>query len=130
MEWVGNWYYFESSIHLLVPLTLERSNELNAAYAADGYARVNESIGVVLTTCVHHFIVLPRFVTLPRFGVGELSAINGIAGGMYFQNQGFISKSLTTAFSEMVPVLHLVGVPSTSQQKTKPMLHHTLGDGR
>lgn len=49
-----------------------------------------------------------------RFGVGELSAINGIAG----------------AFSEMVPVLHIAGVPSTSQQKTKPMLHHTLGDGR
>ncbi|KAJ7095933.1 pyruvate decarboxylase [Mycena belliarum] len=81
IEWVGN------------------CNELNAAYAADGYARVKEhSIGVVLTT----------------FGVGELSAINGVAG----------------AFSEMVPVLHLVGVPSTTQQKTKPMLHHTLGDGR
>lgn len=30
----------------------------------------------------------------------------------------------------MVPVLHLVGVPSTIQQKTKPLLHHTLGDGR
>ncbi|KAF8917083.1 thiamine diphosphate-binding protein [Mucidula mucida] len=74
-------------------------NELNAAYAADGYARVKEhSIGVVLTT----------------FGVGELSAINGIAG----------------AFSEMVPVLHIAGVPSTKQQKAKPMLHHTLGDGR
>lgn len=42
------------------------SNELNAAYAADGYARINEhSVGVVTTT----------------FGVGELSAINGIAGG-------------------------------------------------
>ncbi|KAF8073823.1 thiamine diphosphate-binding protein [Lyophyllum atratum] len=74
-------------------------NELNAAYAADGYSRVKEhSIGAVATT----------------FGVGELSAINGIAG----------------AFSEMVPVLHLVGVPSTSQQTSKPMLHHTLGDGR
>ncbi|KAJ7700491.1 thiamine diphosphate-binding protein [Mycena rosella] len=74
-------------------------NELNAAYAADGYARVKEhSIGVVLTT----------------FGVGELSAINGIAG----------------AFSEMVPVLHIVGVPSTTQQKAKALLHHTLGDGR
>ncbi|KAL1950660.1 hypothetical protein VTO73DRAFT_5784 [Trametes versicolor] len=74
-------------------------NELNAAYAADGYARVNDGkIGVVLTT----------------FGVGELSAMNGIAG----------------AFSEHIPVLHLVGVPSTSQQKDKPMLHHTLGDGR
>jgi TPP-dependent 2-oxoacid decarboxylase len=42
------------------------SNELNAAYAADGYARVKEhGLGVVLTT----------------FGVGELSAMNGIAGG-------------------------------------------------
>ncbi|KAF8133926.1 thiamine diphosphate-binding protein [Boletus edulis] len=74
-------------------------NELNAAYAADGYARVkSHSIGVVVTT----------------FGVGELSAINGIAG----------------AFSEMVPVLHIVGVPSTVQLKTKPLLHHTLGDAR
>ena len=45
-----------------------RSNELNASYAADGYARVKEgSIGVLLTT----------------FGVGELSAVNGIAGGEY-----------------------------------------------
>jgi pyruvate decarboxylase len=74
-------------------------NELNAAYAADGYARVKEgSFGAVTTT----------------FGVGELSAINGIAG----------------AFSEMVPVLHIAGVPSIIQQKTKPLLHHTLGDGR
>ncbi|KAK0464686.1 thiamine diphosphate-binding protein [Desarmillaria tabescens] len=81
IDWVGN------------------CNELNAAYAADGFGRVKEqSIGVILTT----------------FGVGELSATNGIAG----------------AFSEMVPVLHIAGVPSTMQQKTKPMLHHTLGDGR
>lgn len=81
IEWVGN------------------CNELNAAYAADGYARVKEhSIGAVTTT----------------FGVGELSATNGIAG----------------AFSEMVPVLHIVGTPSTVQQKAKPILHHTLGDGR
>ncbi|KAJ6453557.1 pyruvate decarboxylase THI3 [Mycena sanguinolenta] len=81
IDWVGN------------------CNELNAAYAADGYARVKEhSIGAVLTT----------------FGVGELSAINGIAG----------------AFSEMVPVLHIVGVPTTHLQKAKALLHHTLGDGR
>ena len=79
--------------------TVLSSNELNASYAADGYARVKEgSIGVLVTT----------------FGVGELSATNGIAG----------------AFSEHVPVLHIVGVPSTAQQKSKPMLHHTLGDGR
>ncbi|KAL9711063.1 hypothetical protein Ac2012v2_005602 [Leucoagaricus gongylophorus] len=81
IDWVGN------------------CNELNAAYAADGYARVKQcSLGVLVTT----------------FGVGELSAMNGIAG----------------AFSEMVPVLHLVGVPSTAQQKNRPILHHTLGDGR
>lgn len=40
------------------------------------------------------------------------------------------AKHLCIAFSEHVPVLHIVGVPSTSQQKNKPMLHHTLGDGR
>ncbi|KAI9438445.1 pyruvate decarboxylase, partial [Russula earlei] len=55
------------------------------------------------------------FIEIIRsFGVGELSAINGIAG----------------AFSEHVPIVHIVGVPSTEQQKNKPMLHHTLGDGR
>ncbi|KAH7101735.1 pyruvate decarboxylase [Auriculariales sp. MPI-PUGE-AT-0066] len=73
-------------------------NELNAAYAADGYARVSKGLGVLVTT----------------FGVGELSAINGVAG----------------AFSERVPMLHLVGVPSTDQQAHKAILHHTLGDGR
>ncbi|EJD41544.1 pyruvate decarboxylase [Auricularia subglabra TFB-10046 SS5] len=73
-------------------------NELNAAYAADGYARVSSGLGVVVTT----------------FGVGELSALNGIAG----------------AFSERVPVLHLVGVPSTKLQAHHALLHHTLGDGR
>lgn len=37
---------------------------------------------------------------------------------------------VSAAFSEMVPVLHIVGCPSTSQQKERPLLHHTLGDGR
>lgn len=41
-------------------------------------------------------------------------ATNGIAG----------------AFSEWVPVLHIVGVPSTGLQSKGAMLHHTLGDGR
>jgi TPP-dependent 2-oxoacid decarboxylase len=39
------------------------TNELNASYAADGYARIN-GLGALVTT----------------FGVGELSAVNGIAG--------------------------------------------------
>ncbi|KAG5983888.1 hypothetical protein E4U55_006873 [Claviceps digitariae] len=71
-------------------------NELNAAYAADGYARVNK-IGALITT----------------FGVGELSAINGVAG----------------ACSEHIPVVHIVGYPSTISQRNGMLLHHTLGNG-
>lgn len=47
------------------------------------------------------------------FGVGELSAINGLAG----------------AYSEMVPVVHIVGCPSTISQRNNMLLHHTLGNG-
>jgi len=72
------------------------ANELNAAYAADGYARV-QGAGALLTT----------------FGVGELSAINGIAG----------------SFAEYVPVLHIVGAPCRAVQQRGELLHHTLGDG-
>ncbi|KAI7889481.1 pyruvate decarboxylase PdcB [Mucor mucedo] len=72
------------------------ANELNAAYAADGYARVR-GMGAVVTA----------------FGVGELSAINGIAG----------------SYSEMVPVIHIVGTPRTASQKSGALLHHTLGNG-
>jgi TPP-dependent 2-oxoacid decarboxylase len=72
------------------------ANELGAGYAADGYARVR-GLGVVCTT----------------FGVGELSAINAIAG----------------SFAEYVPVLNLVGAPSTLVQKAGRATHHTLGDG-
>ncbi|KAK7428677.1 hypothetical protein QQZ08_004771 [Neonectria magnoliae] len=71
-------------------------NELNAAYAADGYARVSK-ISALITT----------------FGVGELSAINGIAG----------------AYSEHIPVVHIVGCPSTISQRDGMLLHHTLGNG-
>lgn len=72
------------------------ANELNAAYAADGYARM-QGCGALLTT----------------FGVGELSALNGVAG----------------SFAEHVPVLHIVGAPSTGAQQRRECLHHTLGDG-
>ncbi|VUC23651.1 unnamed protein product [Clonostachys rosea] len=71
-------------------------NELNSAYAADGYARV-KGIAALITT----------------FGVGELSAINGVAG----------------AYSEMIPVVHIVGCPSTISQRNGMLLHHTLGNG-
>ncbi|EKV05967.1 Pyruvate decarboxylase [Penicillium digitatum] len=71
-------------------------NELNAGYAADGYARVN-GISALVTT----------------FGVGELSALNAIAG----------------SYSEFVPVIHIVGQPTTQSQKDGMLLHHTLGNG-
>lgn len=72
------------------------ANELNAAYAADGYARV-KGAGAVVTT----------------FGVGELSAANAIAG----------------SFSEMLPVIHIVGTPNTKSQAEGAILHHSLGNG-
>ncbi|MCD4561750.1 indolepyruvate decarboxylase [Lelliottia nimipressuralis] len=72
------------------------ANELNAAYAADGYARC-KGFSALLTT----------------FGVGELSAMNGVAG----------------SFAEYVPVLHIVGAPGSAAQQKGELLHHTLGDG-
>nr|AAF78895.1 putative pyruvate decarboxylase [Lachancea kluyveri] len=72
------------------------ANELNAAYAADGYARV-KGMSCVITT----------------FGVGELSALNGIAG----------------SYAEHVGVLHVVGVPSVSSQAKQLLLHHTFPNG-
>ncbi len=71
------------------------TNELNAAYAADGYARI-KGYGAVVTT----------------FGVGELSAINGIAG----------------AYSENVPVIKITGVPKTSLIKEKALIHHNFSE--
>lgn len=72
------------------------ANELNAAYAADGYSRL-KGLGCLVTT----------------FGVGELSALNGIGG----------------AYAEHVGMLHVVGVPSISSQAKMLLLHHTLGNG-
>jgi indolepyruvate decarboxylase len=71
-------------------------NELNAAYAADGYARV-KGVAAVCTT----------------YGVGELSAINGVGG----------------AYTEYLPIFHLVGMPVSGVQKTHGFIHHTLGNG-
>jgi pyruvate decarboxylase len=57
---------------------------------------------------------VPLFHFYPtNAGVGELSAINGVAG----------------AYSERVPVVHIVGCPSTKLQHQGALLHHTLGNG-
>ena len=71
------------------------ANELNASYAADGYARAANRPAVLVTT----------------FGVGELSALNGVAG----------------SYTEMLPVLHIVGMPPSAAQANHLWMHHTLG---
>lgn len=78
LRWVGN------------------ANELNAGYAADGYARIR-GLSALMTV----------------MGVGELSAINAIAG----------------AYTEKAPIVHIVGMPSTTSQRLRHNLHHTLGNG-
>jgi len=71
-------------------------NELNASYAAEGYSRIN-GYGAICTT----------------YMVGELSAINGVAG----------------CFAANVPVFHMVGMPSSNKFGTCATdgVHHTMG---
>ncbi len=71
-------------------------NELNAAYTADGYARI-KGISAILTT----------------YGVGDLSALNGVAG----------------AYAESVPMVCLSGVPPLYSIKQRAFLHHTTAEG-
>ncbi|KAE8151688.1 thiamine diphosphate-binding protein [Aspergillus avenaceus] len=78
LRWVGN------------------ANELNAAYASDGYARI-KGVGALITT----------------FGVGELSAVNAIAG----------------AYAERAPVVHIVGTPERALQDARKLIHHAFNDG-
>lgn len=69
------------------------TNELNAGYAADGYARI-KGYGALVTT----------------YGVGELSAMNAIAG----------------SYAETIPVIKIVGVPKTSAIKANKLIHHNF----
>lgn len=69
------------------------TNELNAGYAADGYAR-ERGFGALVTT----------------YGVGELSAINAIAG----------------SYAENVPVINIVGVPTSKHITNKTRVHHNF----
>jgi indolepyruvate decarboxylase len=71
-------------------------NELNAGYAADGYARLR-GVAALCTT----------------YGVGELSAINAVAG----------------SYAENLPVVHLTSMPAMPVQKAHARVHHTLGNG-
>lgn len=71
-------------------------NELNAAYAADGYARLNGAAAILTT-----------------YGVGELSAICGVAG----------------AAAEHVPMVCITGAPPLRAMEQGWLLHHTLAEG-
>lgn len=67
-------------------------NELNAAYAADGFSRVKGTPMALVTT----------------YGVGELSALNGVSG----------------AFAENVPIIHIVGTTGRPIQEKGLLIHH------
>ena len=69
------------------------ATEQGAGYAADSYARLR-GVGALVTT----------------FGVGELSALNAIAG----------------AYAESVPVVHIVGTPALAVRDAGATLHHNL----
>ncbi len=69
------------------------ATEQGAGYAADSYARLR-GLGALVTT----------------FGVGELSAMNAVAG----------------ACAESAPVVHVVGTPAVSARGAGLPLHHNL----
>ncbi|WP_229073674.1 alpha-keto acid decarboxylase family protein [Actinoplanes sp. DH11] len=71
-------------------------NELGAGYAADAYAR-RRGLSALLTT----------------YGVGELSALNAVAGSS----------------AEDAAVVHVVGSPRTATVTAGALVHHTLADG-
>ncbi|MFF3272763.1 alpha-keto acid decarboxylase family protein [Streptomyces chrestomyceticus] len=72
------------------------ASELGASYAADAYGRTR-GFGALLTT----------------FGVGEVSAINGVAG----------------AYAERVPLLHIAVGPTQDTERAGSLVHHTMADG-
>ncbi|MCJ1432564.1 Pyruvate decarboxylase 1 [Xylographa pallens] len=96
LTWVGNCNELNAGNRQCLRENEEQHGSPLTGYAADGYARI-KGIAAMVTT----------------FGVGELSAINAIAG----------------AYSEYSPVIHIVGTPSTIAQKEGMLLHHTLGNG-
>ena len=90
-----NLQFLDSIYHTTRLKFIPNQNELNAAYAADGYARVKGAPGCFVTT----------------HGVGELSALNGVAGAM----------------SEHVKMVHVVGQTTRAMQNNHMMIHHSIG---
>lgn len=90
-------FSFDDAVELVPQLTwVACANELNASYAADGYGR---RVGAAILSTT--------------YGVGELSALNGVMG----------------CLAHRVPVFHVVGAPSRRIVHQGLVTHHTLGDG-
>lgn len=90
-------FSFDDAVELVSELKwIACANELNASYAADGYGR-RFGAAILSTT----------------YGVGELSALNGVMG----------------CLAHRVPVFHVVGAPSRRIVHQNLVTHHTLGDG-
>lgn len=90
-------FSFDDAVELVPQIKwIACSNELNASYAADGYAR-RFGAAILSTT----------------YGVGELSALNGVMG----------------CLAHRTLVFHVVGAPSRRIVHQGLVTHHTLGDG-
>ncbi|KAJ5747109.1 uncharacterized protein N7511_008805 [Penicillium nucicola] len=98
LNWIGNVNELNAGgqVRFIKLLSAQADNIIIIGYAADGYARIR-GIAAIATT----------------LGVGELSAINAIAGSS----------------AELVPIIHIVGYPSTTVMEKGAWLHHTLADG-
>ncbi|PYI04767.1 putative pyruvate decarboxylase [Aspergillus sclerotiicarbonarius CBS 121057] len=72
------------------------TNELNCSFAAEGYARARGIAACIVT-----------------YGVGALSAFNGIAG----------------AYAENLPVILISGAPNTNDREALHSVHHSLDNG-
>jgi pyruvate decarboxylase len=87
-------------------------NELNAGYAADGYARASGTLGVVVgeLQALRWRVILLKFVIITvTYMVGALSLINAIAGG----------------YAEGLPLLVIVGAPRSNEHRN---VHHVIKD--
>lgn len=107
------------------------ANELNASYAADGYARVKQGLGV--SAAYYAETVLTTSAAGLSYDLRSRRVVCSERHSWSLQVGQFDWRSTAEAdrgLSERVPILHIVGVPSTGLQTKKALLHHTLGDGR
>jgi TPP-dependent 2-oxoacid decarboxylase len=89
-----------SSMRLMLLMDTQGSGAAPVSVSSLHYSEVLRLVGVDFET------------VLTTMGVGELSAINGIAG----------------SFAENVKIIHVVTATGKAAQERRVMIHHTLGD--